>query len=62
MVKKINSDAVKYSISKEGYAKFVKRVENTVLSNTTEITANIINSMPKAMSQIIQSKGHRLKY
>ena len=33
---KIRSDAVKYSIFKESYAKFVERVENALLSYTTE--------------------------
>ena len=60
--KKLNSDAVKYSISKEIYAKFVKRVENTLLSYPIEPIDNIIKSMPKRISEVIQSKGHRLKY
>ena len=60
--KKLNSDAVKYSISKESYAKFVERVENTLLSYPIEPINNIIKSMSKRISHIIQSKGHRLKY
>ena len=60
--KKLSSDAVKYSISKESYAKFVERVENTLLSYPIEPIDNIIKSMPKRISQVIQSKGHRLKY
>ena len=60
--KKLSSSAVKYSISKESYAKFVERVENTLLSYPIELIDNIIKSMPKRISQVIQSKGHRLKY
>ena len=39
--KKSNSDAVKYSISKESYAKFVERVENTLLRYPIEPIDNI---------------------
>ena len=60
--KKLNSDAVKCSISKESYAKSLERVENTLLSYLIEPIDNIIKSMPKRISQVIQSKGHRLKY
>ena len=52
--KKISSDAVKYSISKESYAKFVERTENTVLSYPSEPIDNTIESMPKTMSHVIQ--------
>ena len=58
--KNICIDAVKYSISKENYAKFVERVENTFFSYPREPIDNIIKSMPKRISQVIQSKGHRL--
>ena len=60
--KKLSSDAVKYSISKESYAKFVERVVNTLLSYPIEPTDNIIKSMPKRISKAVQSKGHCLKY
>ena len=60
--KKLNSDAVKYLISKESYAKFVERVENTFLSYPVEPIDNIIKTMPKRISQVVQSKGHPLKY
>ena len=60
--KKSSSDAVKDSISKETYAKFVERVENTLLNYPVEPIDNIIKSMPKRISQVIQNKGHRLKY
>ena len=60
--KELSSDAVKYSISKESYAEFVERVENTLLSNPIETIDNIIKSMPKRISQVIQNQGHRLKY
>ena len=63
LVQKIlNSDAVKYSIFKESYAKFVERVENKLLGYPIEPMDNIIKSMPKRISQVRQSKGHRLKY
>ena len=58
---KLSTDAVKYSISKESYAKFVEKVENTLLSYLTEPMDNIIKSMPKRISQVIESKGHCLK-
>ena len=57
--KKLISDAVKYSISKENY---VERVENTLLSYPIEPIDNIIKSMPKRTSQVMQSKSHRLKH
>ena len=60
--KKLSSDAVKHSISKETYAKFVERDENTIFSYPVETIDNIIKSMPKRISQVIQSKVHRLKY
>ena len=60
--KKLSSDAVKHSIFKETYAKLVESVENTYLSYTAEPIDNIIKSMPKRISQVIQSKGHRLEY
>ena len=60
--KKLSSDAVKHSISKETFAKFVERAENTIFSYPVETIDNIIKSMPKRISQIIQSKVHRLKY
>ena len=60
--KKLGSDAVKHSISKETYARFLERVENTLLSYPIEPIDNIIKSMPKRISQVIQYKGHRLKY
>ena len=37
--KNLSSDALKYSISKESYAKFVERVENTLLRYPTESNA-----------------------
>ena len=58
--KQLSSDAVKYSISKEKYAKFMERIENTLLSYPTEPIDDIIKSMPKRISQV--SKGHCLKY
>ena len=60
--KKISNDAVKHSISKETYEKFVERVGNTLLSYSLESTDNIMKSMPKRILQKIQSKDHRLKY
>ena len=60
--KKLSSDTVKYSISKNSYAKFMERVRNTLLSYPVERIDSIIKSMPKRISQVIQSKGHRLKY
>ena len=60
--KKIISDAVEYSISKESYAKFVERIENTLLSYPIAPIDNVIKSMPKIISQVIQSKDHHLKY
>ena len=45
--KKLGGDEVKYSISKESYAKFIERVENTFLSYSIEPIDNIIKSMPK---------------
>ena len=59
---KLSSDAVKYSISKKSYAKLVERVENTLLSYTVEPIDNIIKSMPRRTSQVIQNKGNSLKY
>ena len=60
--KKLSSEAVKHSISKETYAKFVKRAENTIFSYPVETIDIIIKSIPKRISQVIQSKVHRLKY
>ena len=60
--KKIISDAVEYSISKESYAKFVERIENTLLSYPIAPIDYVIKSMPKRISQVIQSKDHHLKY
>ena len=62
VTKKLSSHAVKHSIFKETYAKLVESVENTYLSYTAEPIDNIIKSMPKRISQVIQSKGHRLEY
>ena len=45
--KKIISDAVEYSISKESYAKFVERIENTLLSYSIAPIDNVIKSTPK---------------
>ena len=59
---KLSSDAVKYSISKESYAKLVERVENTLLSYTVEPIDNIIKSMTRRTSEVIQNKGNSLKY
>ena len=60
--KKLVSDAVKHSITKETYPRFVERVENTLLSYPVGPIDNTIKSMPKGISQVIQCKGHRLKY
>ena len=60
--KKISAGAVNYSISKGSYAKFDERVKNTLLSYPIELIDNIIESMPKGISQVIQSKGHRFKH
>ena len=46
----------------KSYARFVKKVENILLSYPIEPVDNIIQSMPKRISQVIQSKGHCLKY
>ena len=62
VAKKLSSDAVKHSIFKETYAKLAESVENTYLSYTAEPIDNIIKSMRKRISQVIQSKGHRLEY
>ena len=59
--KKLSSDTVKYSLSNKSYAKFVETVEGTLLSYPIE-PIDIIKSMPKRISQVIQSKSHRLKY
>ena len=50
--KKLSSDAVKCSISKESYAKFGERVENTLLSYPIEPIDNFIKP--------IQKEYHRL--
>ena len=60
--KKLSSDAFKYSISKESYAKFLERVENPPSRYPIVPIDNIIKSMRKRISQVIQSKCHRLKY
>ena len=59
---KSSSDSVKYSISKQSYAKFGERVENTLLSYLIEPIDNIIKTMPNRISKAIESKGHRLKH
>ena len=53
--KKLSSDAVKYSIYRESYAKFVEGVENTLLSYPIEPIDNVIKSMLKTISQVLQS-------
>ena len=58
----LSNDAVKYSISNESYAKFVERVGNTFLSYPVKPLDNIIKSMQKRISQVIQSKSHLLRY
>ena len=60
--KKLSSDTVIYSISKESYAEFVERVENTLSSYPIEPIDNTIKSVPKRISQVILSKVHCLKY
>ena len=45
--KKLTSDAVKHSISKESYAKFLERVENAFSTYPVEPIDNIIKSMLK---------------
>ena len=60
--KKLSNDAVKYSIPKESYAKFFERVQNTLLSYPIQHIDNIIKSMQKITSLVIQSKTHRWKY
>ena len=59
---KSSSDSVKYSISKQSYAKFGERVENTLLSYLIEPIDNIIKTMPNRISKAIESKDHRLKH
>ena len=60
--KNLSSDAVKHFISKESYAKFMETVENTLLSYPIVLLDNIIKSVPKRISKVIQRKGHRLKH
>ena len=48
--KKLSSDAVKYFIFKESYAKFVETVENILLSFPIEPVDNIIKTMSKRIS------------
>ena len=60
--KRLSSDAVKYSVSNESYAKFVKRLENTLLSYLIEAIVSIIKSMLKRISQLTQGNSHHLKY
>ena len=60
--KKLSSDTAIYSISKESYAEFVERVENTLSSYPIEPIDNTIKSVPKRISQVILSKVHCLKY
>ena len=60
--KKLSIDVVKYFISKESYAKFVERVQSTRFGYPIEPINNITESMPKGISQVIQSKDYRLKY
>ena len=59
--KKLGNDAVRHSISKETYARFVERVENTLLSYPVEPIDNIIKCMSKRISQVIKCKG-KLKF
>ena len=59
---KLSSDAAKYSISEGSYAKSVERVEKTLLNYPTEPIDNTIKSMSKRISEVIQSKGHHLKF
>ena len=58
----LSNVAVKYSISNESYAMFVERVGNTFLSYPIKHFDNIIKSMQKRISQVIQSKSHLLRY
>ena len=60
--KRLSSDAVKYSVSNESYAKFVERLENTLLSYLIEAIVNIIKSILKRISQLTQGNSHHLKY
>ena len=62
VTKKSGSDEVKHSISKDGYEKYVERAENILLSHPIKSVDDIIQSMPKRIAQVIQSKRHRLKY
>ena len=59
---KLSSNAFKYFASKESYAKFVERVENTLLNYRIEPIDNVIKSIPKRISQFLRSKSHQLKY
>ena len=58
--KKLSSDEVKYSISKESYEKFVERFENTLLSHPIESLDNIIQSIPKTHKDTVH-KDYRLQ-
>jgi len=60
---KMKSDALENNITKETYKQFVERIRRTMCEGISKQTIdNLIASMPKRLSLVVQHKGLRTKY
>ena len=60
--KKLRKDAIEMNLEKETYEQFCHRAKQTVLGFDAGIIDKTIESMPKRIQAVIDSKGHRTKY
>lgn len=60
--KAIRSEAIRKRITKESYAQFCNRVRATVMKFSKDTIDKSIESMPKRIQAVIDSKGARTKY
>ena len=60
--RQLRQDAIKMKITKETYPHFCRRVRKTIMEYSTAVIDRTIDSMPKRINQVIESKGLRTKY
>ena len=60
--KYLKRDAINKNIEHETYEEFSKRARQAVLNFPVEVIDKTIESMPKRVAKVIESKGQRTKY
>jgi len=58
----LKAEAIKKNITKETYAQFVNRIKRAFMAMPVVTINNLIESMPKRLGLVVESRGARTKY